>query len=440
MEVQEIWRIVGERWRVIVSAVLLAVSLALAWTLAGPVQYRAQARIMISTFGSLGTAMDAYNGERIAQLRAPTYAQLLRGPEIAARAATALGPRFTPELIETSLDARISAAVPMVVLTAKAKTPDDAARIVTMVAQVFADYVKEIEQPGRDGSLTAVRLTSDPPEVSRANNPITAAALAALAGLAVGIVIALYRDRMDQVLRNPGQLARVGMRYRGVVAFNGADGRDAQESFRKLAVECITNEDLGGARLMVSGVDASAPTLAVVRGLAGGFASYGRATVLVNAMHSEGQDDQGSGLSDFLAGTSSWQACLHSTEVRNAESVSVGSDGARLDELLIRASHSGLELPIGGDDGQLVVAAPPILTSPVSAALSGFVDACLLVVTLRSTLLSDLVEASMTLDALECRLAGVVVVTEESLRALQRATAESVPANPVRAPVAAADQ
>lgn len=122
MEVQEIWRIVGERWRVIVSAVLLAVSLALAWTLAGPVQYRAQARIMISTFGSLGTAMDAYNGERIAQLRAPTYAQPLRGPEIAARAATALGPRFTPELIETSLDARISAAVPMVVLTAKAKT------------------------------------------------------------------------------------------------------------------------------------------------------------------------------------------------------------------------------------------------------------------------------------------------------------------------------
>lgn len=440
MEVQEIWRIIGERWRVIVSAVLLAVSLALAWTLAGPVQYRAQARIMISTFGSLGTAMDAYNGERIAQLRAPTYAQLLRGPEIAARAATALGPRFTPELIEGSLDARISAAVPMVVLTAKAKTPDDAARIVTMVAQVFADYVKELEQPGRDGSLTAVRLTSDPPEVSRANNPVTAAGLAALAGLAAGIVIALYRDRMDQVLRNPGQLARVGLRYRGVVRFGDVDGGDAQESFRKLAVECITNDNLGGARLMVSGVDAAAPALDVARGLVAGFASYGRATVLVNADPSDSEASHGPGLSEFLGGAASWQACLDSTTVRNATSVSVGLDGAHLDELLIRGSRAGLELPIGGDDGQLVVAAPPILTSPVSAALSGFVDACLLVVTLRSTLLSDLVEASMTLDALECRLAGVVVVTEESLRALQRGATEAAPADPTLATVAAADQ
>ena len=90
MEIQELWRVFRQRWRVVVVVTLICVCLSLAWSLGGPVSYRAQGRVMISTSGSLGTASDALNGEQVSVDRAPTYAQLLRGPEVAARASQKL--------------------------------------------------------------------------------------------------------------------------------------------------------------------------------------------------------------------------------------------------------------------------------------------------------------------------------------------------------------
>ena len=318
----------------------------------------------------------------------------------------------------------------------RSRTPDDAARIVTMVEQVFEEYVKEIEQPGRDGSRTAVRLTGDPPEVTRVNNPITTAVLAAIAGLVSGIAIALYRDRTDEVLRSPGQLARVGLTYRGIATIGDNGRQNSQEGFRKLAVECLMSDDRGGTRLMVSGVGAEAPTFDVAHGLAVGFASYGRATVLLDTGTDE--DSSRPGLSDFLAGLAPWQACTELPQAGSVATVSAGSQRGRLDELLIRANRNGLELPVDAD-GQMVVVAPSILASPVGAALSGFVDACLLVATLHVSLLSDLVEAALTLEALECRLVGIVVVSEDGQRAVRKAGRESVPTDLAPATVASSE-
>ena len=90
MEIQELWRVICQRWRIVAIVTLVCTSLALGWSLAGPVSYKAQSKVIISTSGSLGTATDAQSGEQVSVERAPTYAQLLQGPEVAARASKIL--------------------------------------------------------------------------------------------------------------------------------------------------------------------------------------------------------------------------------------------------------------------------------------------------------------------------------------------------------------
>src|SRR6476620_10743397 len=86
MEIQELWRVICQRWRIVAIVTLVCTSLSLGWSLAGPVSYKAEGRGIIAMSGSLVTASDAQSGEQLSVERAPTYAELLKGPEVAARA------------------------------------------------------------------------------------------------------------------------------------------------------------------------------------------------------------------------------------------------------------------------------------------------------------------------------------------------------------------
>jgi capsular polysaccharide biosynthesis protein len=433
MEVQEIFRLLRHRWRILVILTLLCMSVSLAWALAGPVEYRAQGRVMIATYGSLGTAVDAYSGERVAQLRAPTYAQLIEGSEVSTRAAHVLGGRFTPEMIQSSLDARISAAMPMLLVSATAPTPDDAVRMLAAVEQVFKQYVTQLEQPGRDGSLTGVNLTNDPPAVTRVGSPLQAALLAGLGGFAVGVVLALYRDRTDQVIRNAGQIARTGLPYRGAVVSQDGQLQNPDNVFRRVAVQCASDSRPGvSQKILVTGLDEFSDRVSslVAGGLATGFAAYGRTVTSVCARPAAGDTAavgaSGSvppGLSDLIAGDASWNDCIEAGPVKNLERVGIGSRSDDLAALIMKRSLGDGAAILPATSDHTVVDGPQLIVSPSAIALAAHVDSCLLVVTYKQSLLSDLVEAAHILQALSVPVIGVVAVTER--RALFRATVGS---------------
>jgi capsular polysaccharide biosynthesis protein len=400
---------------------LLGTSVALAWSLAGPVEYTAKGRVMIATYGSLGTAVDAYSGERVAQLRAPTYAQLIEGSEVATRAAHALGGRFTPESIQSSVNAQISAAMPMLVVSVTAPTPDDAVRILATVEQVFKQYVAQLEQPGRDGSLTGVNLTSDPPEVAGVGNPLGSAALAGLCGFVAGTLLALYRDRTDEVIRNAAQIVRVCPSYRGVVVSEDGLLKAPEETFRRIAIACAPDRWRGAAnRILVTGLDAASDGAVecFTRGFASGLAAYGRNVTLVWGRRRADDRDVG-GLRDILAGESSWGDSVRAGAVRNLDEVGIGTKDEGIDALIMKHTLGGgaslLQTP-----ADHTVVAGPALTSPSAVALAAHVDSCLLVVTLRKSLLPDLTEAIFLLQGMGIPVIGIVAVVQR--RALFQAS------------------
>ena len=446
MEIQEIFRLLRHRWRIVAILTLLSMSVSLAWSLAGPVEYRAQGRVMIATYGSLGTAVDAYSGERVAQLRAPTYAQLIEGSEVSTRAAHVLGGRFTPELIQASLDARISAAMPMLLVSVTAPTPDDAVRMLAAVEQVFKQYVTQLEQPGRDGSLTGVNLTNDPPAVTRVGSPVQAALLAGLGGFAVGIVLALYRDRTDQVIRNSGQIARTGLPYRGTVVSQEGLLQSPDHVFRRIAVQCASDSRPGvSQKILVTGLDefSDRASSLVAGGLATGFAAYGRTVTSVCARQdpydttsadSSAAVSAGPGLTDLIAGEASWSECVEAGPVKNLQRVGIGSNSLDIAALIMKRSLGGGAAILSATSDHTVVDGPALSVSPSAIALAAHVDSCLLVITYKQSLISDLLEAAHILQALSVPVIGIVAVTER--RALFRATGGPTPPEPEATTVA----
>lgn len=426
MEIQELWRVISQRWRVVLTVVLLFVSLALAWSLAGPVAYQSQGTIVISTYGSLGTANDAYAGEQVSVQRAPTYAQLLRSPEVAARASKILNDEFSAQTIQDAVDARIVSRLPLVTVTASMPTANAAVRVVAAVQLAFQQYVSEIERPGRDGSLTAVRLSGDPPTVVREGNPFRDAALAGLLGFVLGTALAVYRDRTDPVVRSPGQITGIGLRHLGTIDVR-QDPTNAKEPFRRLAVECVRpgqDVDAGQVVLVVGlgGADQSAEAIAA--GLATGFVACGRQATLVDVVSGEYKVK---GLSDILEGACEWADCI-SKDSDGVLHIGPGTNGESVDTLLLdRARYKRFGKP-SNDDEHIVIAGPSIVHSATAVALTAVADSALVVATLGQSRVADILEAKLTLEAMNCPPIGLVLAREDKRRASDVRKADATPA------------
>jgi receptor protein-tyrosine kinase len=412
MEIQVLWHILSQRWRVVAIVTLFAVVAALAWSMAGPAKYLAEGRVIISTSGSLGTAADAYSSEQVSIARAPTYAALLKGPEVASRASKKLNGDISAQTIRDSVDARISSRLPMVVVSAKSNSANDAVQMVAGAEQGLQEYVTEIERPGRDGSLTSVTLSADPPVVVRDSHPVRNALLAALVGFLLGLLLAIYRDRTDPVVKSPGQLDGVGFAYRGTVRTSD-DAAKLTASFRRVAVTLALPEHADLSRLLVVGVDRDSTTEFVVRGLAAGLASCGRVVTVVDGL--QGGDARGrAGLSDVLAGTADWQACVRATETENLTEMGLGTSADKLDAIVIDGSNLRSELPASDPRERILIAGPSIVHSSVAIALTAIADGALVVVHQGVSTTADVAEAKRTLAAMDVPSAGMLLVVGDT--------------------------
>lgn len=413
MEIQELWRILRERWLIIAIVTLLCVVGSLVWYFVTPLDYKAQTRVVVSTTGGTGTAVDAYAGERVAQLRTPSYAELLKGPEVALRASRKLDGEFSPAQIQRAISTRIAPDQPLITLTAQNSNPAQALKIVEAVQKAFQEYVAEIERPGATGALTSVEITTDQPTVSPNGHWKRDTALAGLIGLIVGTMLAVIRDRTDPVLRKPGQVSATGLPYLGTVKASGPPSTESLEDFRRIALECLINSEAPAAtRLLVVGIDAESNSWVVARGMTDALGSYGKKVTLVDVEGNSEAPPGRPGLSDYLAGVAEWSECATPT-LPNVSEVGPGSDADNLDAYFLAGRLPQVPLPLRRGE-YAVIAGPSIVHTPVAVALTSIADVGLLVATTKSSRLADVEEAKYTLAAMNLPALGVILLTAPS--------------------------
>jgi capsular polysaccharide biosynthesis protein len=409
MEIQELWRILRERWLIVAIVTLLFLIGSLVWYFVHPLEYQAKARVVVATSGGTGTAVDAYAGERVAQLRTPSYSELIKGPEVALRASRKLNGEISPATIQREVSVRIQPDQPLITVSAVDSNPGTALKIVEAVEKSFQEYVAEIERPGATGALTSVEITTDPPTVAPNGHWKRDTAIAGLIGLVLGTLLALIRDRTDPVVRKAGQLSSTGLTYLGTVAGPGLSSSDSLEDFRRIALECLINSEAPTAtRLLVVGVDAESNSWTVARGMTEALASYGKKVTLVDVEGNSGAPSGKPGLSDYLAGIAEWSECATPT-LPNISEVGAGSDGDNLDAYFLAGRLPQTPLPLRRGE-YAVIAGPSIVHTPVAVALTSIADVGLLVATRKSSRLADVEEARYTLQAMNLTALGVILL------------------------------
>ena len=409
MEIHELWRILRERWLIVAIVTLVFVIGSLVWYFARPLDYEAQSRVVVSTSGGTGTAVDAYAGERVAQLRTPSYSELLKGPEVASRAADKLDGEVSAGEIQSAISTRITPDQPLITVTAQSPNPGTAVKIVEAVQKSFQEYVAEVERPGATGALTSVEITTDQPTVGPVGHWIRDTVLAGLVGLILGTLFAVIRDRTDPLMRKAGQLSSTGLSYLGTVESPDLSSGESLDVYRRIALECLINAPQTAARLLVVGVDAESGSAAAARGMAQALASYDKKVTLVDVAGSSGGANGQLGLSDYLAGIAEWDECARPGETPNITEVGAGNDGRSLDSYFVTGRLPQVPLPLRRGE-YAVIAGPSIVHSPIAVALTSVADVGLLVATKKSSRVADLEEARYTLEAMKLASVGVVLL------------------------------
>ncbi len=230
MDFQTFVRIMRSRWKLLVTAVVTCLVAAMAITVVQTKSYQATATVMVSFTGAT-TINDAYEAIQAAQQRLSSYAELAGGRTVAQRTIDQLGVPMTADELVDSTKVNYTPESTLFRLTVSDSDPQQAAALASAMAKQFAELVPEVDagipisQPagqalgsGFDSQQTiagAKATVVEQPVVPQSpQSPVPArnVALGLLAGVLLGITLALGREATDRTIRSRETLtARSGL-------------------------------------------------------------------------------------------------------------------------------------------------------------------------------------------------------------------------------------
>jgi capsular exopolysaccharide synthesis family protein len=230
MELLYYVRVIGRRWVVLATAVLLALIVAALTTARMSPRYAASITLVVAAPDD-GNAAAAYQAVLASQERAKSYAKLIRSRSVTAEVARALDNGFTAEDVQRRISAE---AVPDTVLlkaTVTDGSPAQAMLLAHTLGEQFSRYVDGIERPAakaRPDAPITIADDADLPTVPVSPRPLLNLALGLVAGLVAGAVAAVLRELTDTSVRSvPALTEAAGSATLGVI---GVDRRLADRS------------------------------------------------------------------------------------------------------------------------------------------------------------------------------------------------------------------
>ena len=348
MELQDYLRVVRKRWRVIVTAVLLAVMVASVATLLAPKVYESRTQFFVSTTGSDDSGA-LLQGSTFTQQRVKSYAQLLTTPRILAPVATAVG--ATGDIAD-----QVTATTPpdtvLIEVAVRDTDPGRAQAIGEAIATEFPATVTELESPaGTEASpvkVTVVRPPTTPVEPV-APKPLRNVALGTVLGLLLGLGAALVRDSLDKTLKTLDDVKAV---------------TDAP------ILGSIAHDPDAAKRPLIVRVDPRSPRAEAFRSLRTNLqfidaANHPRTLVVTSSLAGEGKSTMSANLAITMAQAGS-RVCLVEADLRRPKVLQyMGLEGAvgLTDALIGRADVFDVLQPYGSSK-LWVLGAGPIPPNP----------------------------------------------------------------------------
>lgn len=219
--------VLRRKWWVVLLTTVLVAGLLGSWGAIRKEQYSSTARLTVTILGESSSTSNIYQSNLAAESRVRSYAALVESDALLEPVSEQTG------LSIPELRSRVSATpVEKTVLfdvKATADSPEDAATITQVVADVYPDVIKEIETPAGTertvtttdeyGNVTEVpvgesqpaafaTVVSDAAVPEQADPPskLQLIGIGLLAGFVLGLLLGLLADFTDRRVRRPGDL------------------------------------------------------------------------------------------------------------------------------------------------------------------------------------------------------------------------------------------
>jgi succinoglycan biosynthesis transport protein ExoP len=249
VELRDYIRILRKSWVLLLAVTLLGVAGAAGYSLVQTPQYRASSKVFVST-SSGQTAQDLVQGNSFTVQRVKTYSDIATTPIVLLPVIAALDLNITAADLAGRVTVSAPADTTIIEISVDDSDPVQAANIADAISESLTSAVERIETPAADESVSPVRLTrvqqAGIPDSAVSPNTKLNLALGGLAGLAIGLVLAILRETLDNRVRNERDVSSVsGAPIIGGIAFDPkakqrplivhADPRSPRaESFRTL--------------------------------------------------------------------------------------------------------------------------------------------------------------------------------------------------------------
>jgi capsular exopolysaccharide synthesis family protein len=399
LTVQDFAQILRTRWKIICGAIVVAVLVALAYSLLVTPKYEASTRLFVSTTSD-GTNTQTNDGGLFAQRRVLSYTQLLMGGILAQRTIDKLGLDMTAAELQREITATAPTDTVLIDVAVLDPSPTRARDIANTLSDQFVVMAAGLETPdlgARPNARVIVQQRADIPDIPVGPKKAIDLAIAVVLGALIGLVIAIVRHRLDDSIKSPATIEKVtgvgligdipAEAQRGkepLIAF-GSDRSTIADAFRELRINLQFLEVGDGPRVLLvasSMPDEGRTTTAINLSLALAEADYHVVVVdgdLRRPQVASCFDLTGEvGLSTVLAGASGLQEALQETRFPRLTALTSGAIPPNPTELLGSQATKDVLSELSRQFDYVIVDSPSLLVTD-AALLAGSSQGVLLI-------------------------------------------------------------
>ncbi|OJZ72665.1 chain-length determining protein [Mycobacterium paraffinicum] len=473
MDFRTFVRILAAHWKLAAAAVLACTIGAAAITALQTKHYQSSTTVLISFSGATDLT-ELYNGTLTAQERLSSYAQIAGGRTVADRAIKQLQLPISADDLLTQTQVKYTAKSQLFTITVKDTDPRRAAALAGAIADQFAAIIPTLgtvsrpdapnagprpdatdatsppgqpretpgvqEQNGKPLPVARARVVEPPqvPDHAVTPAPVRNMAMGVVAGLLLGMAVALTREASDRTVRTREKLEELSglptlgelPRRRGGAPRFGTDVTfdDAVRDMRTRVRRTIGPD---GRRLLVASPFGGEGTTTTVLNLSRAFAEVGddvlvvegdtRRPVIAGLLKVE----SGEGLANALANPEIAAEAVKPTPFQRL--FVLAARAARRETLPCSAYPPEVLDAVLGELSsrfdRIVVDGPPVLATADAVLLSGAVQATVLVVRAGRTTTDELKDALATLRSANAEIVGTVL-TDARLSLHRKAAAQ----------------
>ncbi|GAB3078149.1 tyrosine-protein kinase domain-containing protein [Pedococcus soli] len=423
-------QILLKRWRILTACALLVLVGAGAFTYLTPPTYAATstAFVSINTAGS-STDTSIYQSSQFAMQRVKSYTEVVKSPDVLQPVIDELDLGMTVPELRRVVTAENEVDTVLLSVTATDRSPTRAQAIANAVNTQLGQAIERLETP-RAGGVSPVKVTQTVPAATP-RYPISPRvslnlALGLIAGLALGVVVAVIREQQDTTVKGEeleqltgrAPLALVGVipnaKTQPLITMEG-HGRGVEE-FRSLR-----------ANLQFVDVDQPPRVIVVTSPLAG----EGKTTTACNLAIALAQSslkvclveadmrrpmaanllgiDGSIGLSNVVAGQLDLADALMPWHRGLLQFLAAGTTPPDPSKLLGSKNMEALLESLRAEFDYVIIDAPPVLPVSDAAVLAHSTDGAVLVTRYGKTRREHVTRSVADLAAVQARLIGAVI-------------------------------